>query len=361
MKIKPVTTNSDLKAFYFIDKIIYKNYHLYRSAENDIMRLLIERTSHFCNHAAIDPFLIIEADQPVGRFALIRDQNLPDYVQVAFFEALPGIADLAINIKNRARELHNKCKYLVVGLNGHLNYGAGILLNKFDEAPVFELPYTPKYYPEYFKELNEKRMVTFHFNMKEFYEWGDKVRQNADLRGITVRRMDKKHLRRDIEIYTDLNNACFVDHPYWSTRSVEEDLELFRSLGSFLREENLLFAEFNGNSVGFLFWLPDFNELVKKNETLSLKHLIRYRITNRFITYRFSEIAVLPKFRGLATLALILNMLIPVQELGCRFGEGGFIFEENIESMTMTRRYLKRIFGRKIESYRQMAVYECEL
>jgi len=361
MKIKPVTTKHDFKTFFGIEQIIYENYPLHYSAGSDIMHLLIEGSSPFCTHAVVEPFLIIESDLPVGRFAFICDQNLPDHIQVAFFEALPGIADLVANIKKKAGELHAECRFMVAGLNGHLNYGAGILLNKFDEAPVFELPYTPGYYPEYFKDLKEKRMVTFRFSMKEFFEWGDKVRQNTDLRGITVRKMNKAHFQRDIGIYTNLNNTCFADHPYWSIRSVEEDLELFRSLGHFLREENLLFAEYNGDPVGFLFWLPNFNELLKKQETLGPEQLRIYQKTNRFNAYRFSEIAVLPKFRGLATLALILDMLIPVQKLDCKFGEGGFIFEENIKSVIMTKRYLKRIFGRNMEPYRRMAVYECEL
>jgi len=361
MNIRAVENNIDLDIFYNLDKLIYKEYPLYRPNDSEIIRSLVEGTSLFCLHAEITPFLIFLDEQPAGRFLFIRDHNLPEYFQVAFFAALPGIPDLVKQMIIKARELQSGCKYISFGLNGHLNYGAGILLNKFDEAPIYELPYNPEYYQEYFKDLKERTIVTFRFRMKEFFEWGDKTRETADLRGITVRYMRPKQFKKDIRIYTELNNACFRDHPFWSDRTVEEDLELFSSLGPFFKEENLLFAEYQGKPVGFLLWLPDFNELTCKNNTLGPEHLKAYQNKKWFLSYRFSEIAVLPEFRGLATLALILEMLIPVQKLDCKYGEGGFIFLENKPSVIMTKRYLKRIFGRKIDPYRYMAVYECEL
>ena len=360
MDLIPALTHNELESFYNLDKIVYEEYPLYRSTGSEIIHSLVTGKSLFCRHAEITPFLIIEADRSVGRFVLIHDYNLSDYAQVAFFEALPGITDLVEKIILKAQEYHPSCRKLVIGLNGHLNYGAGILLNRFNESPVYELPFNPEYYPNYFTTLDKKTIVTFRFQMKEFYQWGNEVRKVADLRGITVRNLKMDQYQKDIGIYTILNNACFIDHPYWSNRMVEEDLELFGPPGSFLKEENLLFAEYQGEPVGFLFWLPDLNELVGKVKTSNLRKK-RHEIPEQFYSYRFSEIAVLPKFRGIATLALILEMLIPVQKLGCQYGEGGFIFEENKQSVRMTKRYYKRIFGRDIDPFRYMAVYECEI
>ena len=159
MNVKPVVTGKDFKDFYGIASDIYRDNTLYRSTDYDIQRLLLEGNSAFHIHASVDAYLIQEGESHIGRFALIYDQKLPEYVQVSFFEALPQLDDIATLISEMAREKYPDCKKIVVGINGHLNYGAGILLNAFDEAPVFGLPYNPDYYQEYFSDFTKKTMV----------------------------------------------------------------------------------------------------------------------------------------------------------------------------------------------------------
>jgi hypothetical protein len=359
--LRPVVSKDELQTFYDLEDFVYASYPQHRSNGGEMMHLLVEGQSVFCRHASIYPYLIIDKGQPAGRFAFIRDLQLPDYVQVSFFEAFPGIEGLAEEIVRTARELFPQCGHLLVGLDGHLNYGAGFLLNRFDEVPLFELRYTPPYYPEYFKALKERRMVTFRTGLDNFYIWKDRILQSADLKGITVRQMDLEQFSRDVRIYTELNNNCFQKHPYWSDRTAEEDEEQFRTMGQFLRAENLLFTEYEGEAVGYLLWFPDLNELIKPDETLGTEQLDKYNSGFRFETYRFYEIAVMPRFRGTATLALFANGLVPIQKLGCQFGEGGFIFEDNSESIVMTQRYFTRSNGYASEPYRLFAVYECDL
>lgn len=350
---------SELDAFYALEQEVYASYPLHRSGSGDMLPLLIEGVSPYCQHASVSPYLIMRSDQPMGRFCFIQDHHLPDYIQVSWFEALPGLEQLAEAILSAAKHNYPQCKRIVIGLNAHLNYGAGFLLNRFEEAPIFELPYSPAYYRDYFADLTERHMFTFRYRMPEFYAWGD--RQSTNLRRITVRNLSLQHLERDIGIYTELNNACFTQHPYWAQRSVEEDIELFRSLGAFLDPENLLFAEFEGKAVGFLFWLPDFNELLQKYESLGAEHLKQHQSGYQYRQYRFHEIAVRPGFRGPVSLALFLGMLASVKKLGCAYGEGGIIFAENQASLNMTKRYYQRVFGSLPEPWRRLAVYEAEL
>ena len=362
MKVIPVRSKNDLKAFYYIEKEVYKNNPYHRSTNDDIIKLIIEGPTAFHSHASVNPFIIIQDQKPVGRYALIYDQKLPDYIQVSFFEALPGLSDLADNILNQAQILHPQCKRIVIGLNGHLNYGVGLLLSRFEESPVFGLPYTPAYYQDYFRDFKKRKMVSYRFPTKPFFEFIKNLDDNLNLAGITVRKMNKKKLQREIEIYTYLNNACFSEHPFWADRSVEEDYELFYPFRWLLREEYFLFAEYEGKPIGFLLWYPDFNELVTGNHHLRLHHVLHHRFQDPIKTFRFTQIAVLPQYRiSTATLALILEMIPSIQKAGYQYGEGGFIFEENINSMTMTRRFLERGTGCKIEPYRHYAIFESSL
>ena len=359
MNAEPVVTRKDFRDFYHLPNLIYRGNTLYRSTENDIQHLLLEGPSAFRNHATVDAFIIREGGNQVGRFALIQDKKLPGFVQVSFFEAMPHLDGISSMIADQARETYPECKKMIVGLNGHLNYGAGILLNTFDTAPVFGLPYNPEYYQGYFRDCTRRTMVSFRFPTEPFFEYHRRMGDNPDLNGISVRTLNKRRLREETEIYTRLNNACFADHPFWAERDVAEDFELFHPFRYLIREENLLFAERNGEPIGFFLWYPDFNELVRGNRPLGLRHVLRYRFFNPIRSFRFTEIAVLPGYMNShAVQAMILHAVPYIRKRGILSGEGGFIFEENRKSMIMTRRFLERATGKCLEPHRQYAVFE---
>ncbi|RPH99450.1 MAG: hypothetical protein EHM72_11020 [Calditrichaeota bacterium] len=362
MNIKPVTTKRDIKKFYDFSSKVYKELPNHRSTEDDITRLIVQGPSVFHTHASVRPFLLQHNDRIVGRFVLVHDRKLPNFVQVSFFEAYSGLPDIVETIRAHSKILFPACRRMVWGLNGHLNYGAGFLLNKFDEPPIFGLPYTPAYYVNYFKELDMKEMVSFRFPLQAFIDYHKSISTRARFDGITVRKMNKKNLLHETKIYTYLNNACFPGHPYWADRDIQEDFELFSPFRFLLKEENLLFAEMNGEPIGFFLWYPDFNQLVKGDESLGVRHALRYHLVNPIDTFRFTEIAVLPRYNiSPAVQAMILKATPLIQKTGVKYGEGGFIFEENKRSMAMTRRFLERATGKKMQPYRRYAVFENDL
>jgi hypothetical protein len=366
MKIKKVESAKDRKIFIDIPRLIYKDNNCRRDTEESITKLLINGPTLFHTHAAVIPCLLFDDHSNVaGRCAFIHDRNLPDTIQVAFFEAIPGLEKVVPALKETARALFKEPRNLVVGLNGHLNYGAGFLLNHFDRAPVFGLPYTQSYYPEYFSELSCRTTVSFRFPLKQFYSWQDKMnRDGFDTQGISVRFMNKKKLKKEIELYTHIDNTSFssTKYWYWSNRNPGENFELFNPFKPLIDNENLIFAEKNGKPAGFLLWYPDFNELAPSGRDLGLVDVIRYRLKNPIKTVRFTEVALLPEFRrSPAVLAMILKMIGPLRQKGYEYCEGGFIFEENMNSIVMTRRFLERSFGIPLEPFRKYGIYEGSL
>jgi hypothetical protein len=362
MIVKEVHTKRDFGIFYKIPEELYKTNQFYRASEYDITRLLVEGPSSFHQHATVHSFLILQKDAVAGRFALIHDQKLPGYVQVSFFEAQPGLSGVAKLITEKACSVFPHCNRIVIGLNGHLNYGAGILTSNFGEAPVFGLPYNMEYYQDYFSDFRKIQLVSYRFPLEPFVEYHRKMADFPDFKGITVRKLNKMKLRQETEIYTYLNNACFPGHPFWADRTVQEDYELFHPFRFLIKEENLLFAEKDGKPIGFFLWYPDFNQLLKGHQRLGIKHLLRYRFSSPIDTFRFTEIAVLPGYKkSHAVQAMILCAIPYIQKSGIKYGEGGFIFGENINSIVMTRRFLERSTGNKMEPHRHYALFETTL
>jgi len=362
MILKEVHTKRDFSDFYKIPEEIYKNNRFYRASDHDITKLLVEGPTAFHQHAIVHSYLILQDGTVAGRFSLIRDQKLPEYVQVSFFEAQPELSGLASLIVEKTRAEFPDCKQIVFGLNGHLNYGAGILTSNFDEAPVFGLPYNREYYQDYFTDFRKIPLVSYKFLLDPFVDYHQRMGDNPDFKGITVRMLNKKKLRQETEIYTSLNNACFPGHPFWAARDVREDYELFYPFRFLIKEENLLFAEKDGKPIGFFLWYPDFNQLLKVSQRLGLKHVLKYYFNNPIDTFRFTEIAVLPEYKmSHAVQAMILYAIPYIQKSGIKFGEGGFIFEENTNSIAMTRRFLERATGLKMEPHRHYALFETDL
>ncbi len=354
---------SAFKIFRSVGEAVYKENPFYRGTESGIEQLLLKENSAFRNHSSIKMFVLRDGNHLVARFALVHDFRQKDCVQLSFFEAQPSLGDIFPIIKKEIQKHFPTCPKVVVGLNGHLNYGAGILLNRFDEVPLFGLPYTPSYYPEYFKELTQKKMFTYRFPMEAYYQWAKSYKPSRQLDGLTVRFMDKKNIQSESAIYTKLNNEAFIAHPYWADRDDAEDLELFNPFRFLLDNENLIIAEMNGEPIGFYLWYPDFNQLVQSKRDFNVWDIINYRLLHKEIdTFRFTEIGIIPKYqKSPVALALISKSIPKLIEKGYKYCEGGFIFEENKASIAFVSRMLERFYGEKPQPYRQFAVYETKL
>ena len=171
MKAELAEGKSGYKTFAGVASMVYKNNKYHRGTENSIEKMLVKDHSAFHDHAVVKPFVISNGNDVVARFALIHDKNLPDYIQVSFFEAIEGLSDIFFIIKLAIKEHFPTIQKIVIGLNGHLNYGAGFLLNRFDEVPLFGLPYSQPYYMDYFKELHQRNMFSYRFPMEEYAAW----------------------------------------------------------------------------------------------------------------------------------------------------------------------------------------------
>jgi GNAT superfamily N-acetyltransferase len=338
---------------------VYEGNPNYRGTEDGVQELVLMGPTAFHDHARVLPYLVVDGSEPVARFALIHDTRLPDHAQVGFFEARPGLTGLWKLISSEAARRFPEASRIVAGVNGHINYGAAFLMNRFDRPPVFGLPYSHPYYPGYLDSLKAHHLVSYRFTMPEIHQWVESYGSLSRMEGITLRFLDKKQLRRDMEIYTRLNNDSFGGHPFWAHRSASEDYELFHPFRHLMDEENLVFAEHDGQPVAFFLWYPDFNGLVHGPRDLGLRDWVKFRMGRRPDTFRFTQIGIHPDHRRRPlTLAMIRKAISAVARVGYEHCEGGFIFEENRPSMVMVKRILRRAFGRTIEPYRRYAVFE---
>ena len=281
-------------------KRLYNNDAFHIDFISPLVHEFINGTSPFAKRLWTRAFLIEAASETVGAVLYLIHENAPHLLQVTFAEYLPG-RDVAGNILKKAHAiaLEKGATEIVLGLNGHLNYGLGYCHNVVS-PPSFCSPSTKNYYVQDYRALglaeHSLSSYTFPWSQKIFPLPQDRV--NRLMKRYTFRYMTPSTYKDDLAIYTALNNRCFPDHPFYFQREEDEDQYLFKDLKFFLKKNSLVFAEFEGIPVGFLLWYPDWSEIMKPGETLSTFTAIkRFLFSHKVNTFKIVEWAVLPEHR----------------------------------------------------------------
>jgi hypothetical protein len=104
----------------------------------------------------------------------------------------------------------------------------------------------------------------------------------------------------------------------------------------FLRPENILFVCDGDKEVGFLFWYPDFNEVLVPGRPYSMPGIaIRYiKNRKRIKTIKVNAFGILKSYRNYAV-ALLLHELQQYANANYQILETGFIWDSNRPSFRL--------------------------
>ena len=124
------------------------------------------------------------------------------------------------------------------------------------------------------------------------------------------------------------------------------------SMTFFLKNENILFAEDKGKVVGFIFWHPDYNEILRKGKQNSLLAIaVRYIFNKHKIKkVKLNAIGVKENYQGNVTLMLLKETSKYIEKY--QTIETNFVWENNKKSMLINKRLLKNVERRfKVVEY----------
>ena len=171
---------------------------------------------------------------------------------------------------------------------------------------------------------------------------------------VTVRKIDMKNFEEEMEKFRAICDETIGTTFLYSKTDKDHFYELLKSMTFFLKPENILFAEDKGEVVGFVFWHPDYNEILKKGRPNSLLEIaVRYVLfKNRIKKVKLNAVGVKKEYQGPATINLLNE--------ACKYAadydviETNFVWCNNRKSMSLNKSLLKNI-------ERRFAVYEVEL
>lgn len=242
----------------------------------DRLNILDKKKNPFFKHAEAEYFLAYRDGELIGRIAAIDNRNHNEFHQdnAGFFGFLEAVNDPTVfeALLDTARNwLKDRGKSEMMGpMNPSTNDEIGFLIDGFDTPPYFMMTHNPRYYPQIMDQLGYKKAkdVYAYYIDKNIVQISDKLRNvSAQTRrkfGVDIRtvRMDEfdAELERVRSIYNDAwaKNWGFVPLTPDEINYIADDFK------KIIDPELVLIGEINGQPIGFLLALPNYNEVFSR-------------------------------------------------------------------------------------------------
>ena len=368
MQVIAVSTRRQMRAFVRVPQTIFGTHtcyvppiwldeaQAYTKNANPILR-----NSDFVLFLALD-----DAGNPVGRTIAYIDHTFNKFYQakIGFFGAFECIdnAEAAALLVRAAEEWLTA--HGMDAIRGPIHPAAenwGFVLEGYDTPPVYMSPWNPAYYHAFFTSSGYEKvkdLLVYEADMATGYEIPKRhedftERFLARYPGITIRRLNLKHLREDARAIWEISNTALADN--WGFVPLELPVmeDMLKKLKLIVDPDAVWMVEFEGKPVGFCLGFPDINILLKKikGNLLPFGWVRLLFGVKKLRDYRLFGLAVDPAWHKRALDALMyIHLYQNLRKKNIRM-EANYILEDNLH----IKNALERLGMEKIKTYR---VYE---
>ncbi len=321
----------------------------------------ILRNSDFSLFLALD-----DAGIPIGRTIAYIDHTFNAFYRskIGFFGAFECIDDAeAASLLVRAAEEWLKFRGMDA-IRGPIHPVAenwGFVVEGYDTPPVYLSPWNPAYYHYFFTATGyekAKDLFVYEADMAKGYVLPKRheefaARFLARYPGVSIRRLDRKHLHDDARAIWEISNLALADN--WGYVPLELPVmeDMLKKLKLIVDPDAVWMVEHEGKPVGFCLGFPDINILLKKiNGNLLPFGWIKLLLgAKKLRDYRLFGLAVDPAWHKRALDALMyIHLYQNLRPKNIRM-EANYILEDNLH----IKNALERLGMEKIKTYR---IYE---
>ncbi|HEU5262402.1 MAG TPA: hypothetical protein VFU41_13380 [Gemmatimonadales bacterium] len=340
----PVTDGRDLDRFIAFPYDHYRGDPLWvGQLRRDVRSLLSRDKNPFFQHAEALYFLARAAGRTLGRIAAIKNDahTRAHNDRVGFYGFFECVNDQAVAnalFDAGASWLRRKGFAVMRGpVSPSINDEAGLLVQGFDAPPTLMMPHNPPYYVD----LHTRYGFAKAKDLLVYQSTGTRMPERivraasvlAQRKGITLRALDMKHFRDEVELVKQLYNQAWEKNWGFVPLSDAEIDHLAKQLKPIVVPDLVCFAERDGDVIGFAVALPDLNVALKHNPSGRLvpgilKVLWHARRVSRL---RILLLGVVKEYRSTGVDALMYHWIwTKGVAQGFRWGEGGWILEDNV-------------------------------
>ncbi|MBP6825378.1 MAG: hypothetical protein KA165_02365 [Saprospiraceae bacterium] len=333
--------------------------------------LLNPKKSPFWEHSKAEYFLAKKDGKIVGRIAAIRNNNHIEFTgrKEGFFGFFDVVNDyeVAKALLDTARDwlLKEGLSKVLGPASFSTNEVVGMLVENFDEPAFVMNPYNFKYYNDLVERYGFTKFtdllcyeLTDENLPHEVMDFSDKLEARLATRGITIRQIDMKHYKEEIEKFLPVYNESWTENTGFVPMTDAEIRQIGKDLKAVVDPDYIYFAEKDGKVIGVSLTIPNVNEAqikVKRGRLFPFGVFKLLLGLKKIKSIRILALGTLKEYRrlGIDVCFYVRNMRVSVKK-GIKRGEASWILEHN----EMMNRALEHIGGKVYRKYR---LYEKEI
>ena len=367
--VKHVETKQQVKQFIKMAFDIYANDPNWVAPLNmDSAQRLDPKQEPFYQNADLQMFMAYNQNNKiVGRIAAI-DNKLFNQIHAnanmgfwGFFECENNQTTANALFEAAAQWLKPRGLNRVQGpASPSSNHEYGLLTEGFDDPPRLMMTYNPPYYRDLILNYGFERakgLVAFKLDQKTLLSNEKFVRVAAIAQQrskVTVRKINMRHLADELKIFKHIYNNAW-EHNWGFIPFTDPELDaMAKDLKMLIADDLVLFAEIDGQPIGFALAIPDYNLIFKsfKGNLFPFNFFKLFTQKKRINWARVMVLGLLPQYQGRGIDSVLYHELIlRARKMGIDYAEASWILEDNLPMMRAAENVLNGIPYKKYEVY----------
>jgi len=345
VSIRPVRTRRELKRFVDLPYRLHAGTPWVPPLKLERRLFLNRRLNPYFKHGEAEYFLALRGERVVGRASAQVDRAFNEFHNsrwgmFGFLELEDdeeAMAALLATAEGWLRE--HGCDRMVGPMDFSMNEESGVLIEGHELEPLIRQPWQPRYYQRLCEGAGlEKAMDLYSWALEiadrkdmlpVLFELDDRARNEH---GVTIRKMSRRHLRREMDRFAEIYNAAWADNWGFVPYS-KEDLDAYAiDMHLVFSREWFMVAEKDGETIAVAITLPDLNQALRRMKGRLLPFgwwhfLNRNRICDRV---RVGFLGVKPEHQHTGVAAsLYVEHFETAARMRQKHGEAGWILETN--------------------------------
>lgn len=277
MTIIQVNTSDTVKSFHRLPFDIYKNdSNWIPHLEKDIESVFSKKENKFFRHGDAKRWLLKDDEgNYIGRIAAFINRKK------AFSEKQPtgGVGFFeCINDTTASKLLFDTAKAWLEeremeAMDGPINFGErdrfwGLLVEGFENPPIYANPYQPPYYQHLFEDYGfltyfEQFMYCREINEDIPQKYRDRSERILKDKGFTFRHLEKSKMFDYSEDFRTVYNKAWKTHSNFKGMPASQARSIMRKMKPIMDEKLIWFAYYKDEPIAFFIALPELNQIFK--------------------------------------------------------------------------------------------------
>jgi hypothetical protein len=336
MQLIEVNSSATAKDFIKVNVLMNKNNpHYIRPLDSEVNDVFDVAKNKAFKYGEIKRWILKDdAGKLIGRIAAFINSK---YINSGTEFATGGIAFFdCIDDYNAAKVLFDTAKEWLQSkgmeaMDGPVNFGDrdkwwGLMVEGFEKAPIYGMPYNPRYYEKLFEHYGFKNYYNqYYYAMgvtdpisSRFPERHAKFKNKP---GYAARHISIKNLEKHAQEFATVYNAAWAQHGEAKEITAKEVMKLFNKMKLVMDERVIWFAYYKEEPIAMWINIPDLNEYFKHfNGKLGLIEKLRLlwmKKNNKCRIFTGVAFGIVPKFQALGIDSfMIYEASLPIQTLG---------------------------------------------